>query len=59
MSVAITPYAKRLVNAAFDMPLAAGIEHERAVTIEAFATEDRVEGLRAFAEKRKPEFKGR
>ena len=59
LSVAITPYAKRLVNAAFDMPLAAGIEHERAVTIEAFATEDRVEGLRAFAEKRKPEFKGR
>lgn len=59
MSVAITPYAKRAVNLAFDLPLDAGLRAERALTIEAFATEDRVEGLRAFAEKRPPVFKGR
>ncbi len=58
MSVAITSYAKRAVNAAFELPLAEGILLERALTIEAFATEDRVEGLRAFAEKRPPVFKG-
>ncbi|MGP0067769.1 MAG: enoyl-CoA hydratase-related protein [Isosphaeraceae bacterium] len=59
MSVAITPYAKRAVNAAFEMPLAQGVEFERGLTIEAFATEDRVEGLRAFKEKRTPRFKAR
>ena len=59
MSVVITPYAKRAVNAAFELPLAEGIRHERALTIEAFATEDRVEGLRAFAKKRPPVFKGK
>jgi enoyl-CoA hydratase/carnithine racemase len=59
MSTAITPYAKRLVNAAFELPLAEGIKEERKLIIEAFATEDRVEGLHAFKEKRAPEFKGR
>jgi enoyl-CoA hydratase len=59
MSVAITPYAKRAVNAAFELPLERGTELERALTIEAFGTEDRVEGLRAFKEKRAPKFKGR
>ena len=59
MSVAITPYAKRAVNAAFEMPLAQGLEEERRLTIEAFATEDRMEGLRAFKEKRPPQFRGR
>jgi enoyl-CoA hydratase len=59
MSVAITPFAKRAVNAAFDMPLEQGIEYERRLTIEAFSKEDRMEGLRSFKEKRAPTFKGR
>jgi enoyl-CoA hydratase len=58
-SVAITPYAKRAVQAAFELPLAEGLLEERRLTVEAFATEDRIEGLRAFAEKRAPVFKGR
>lgn len=58
MSVAITPYAKRAVNGAFELPLAEGLLHERTLTIEAFACEDRIEGLRSFAEKRPPVFRG-
>jgi enoyl-CoA hydratase len=58
-SMAITPYAKKAVLAAYEASLSEGIEIEHRLTIEAFATEDRVEGLRAFAEKRQPAFKGR
>lgn len=58
-SVAITPFAKRAIKAADEHPLETGLEVERQLTIEAFATEDRMEGLRAFAEKREPNFKGR
>ena len=59
MSVAITPYAKRAVKAAAELPLEEGLKFEHRLTVEAFETEDRIEGLRAFAEKRKPDFKGR
>ena len=59
MSSAITPYAKRAVKAAFELPLAEGLTLEHRLTIEAFDTEDRFEGLRAFAEKRAPVFRGK
>ena len=39
--------------------LAAGLEQERRLYELAMATEDRVEGMQAFLEKRRPEFKGR
>ena len=58
-STAITPYAKRAVRAADDHPLREGLAIEHALTVEAFGTEDRIEGLRAFAEKREPRFRGR
>jgi enoyl-CoA hydratase/carnithine racemase len=51
--------AKQAVLAADDMPLTAGLAHERRLYELAMATEDRVEGMRAFLEKRRPEFRGR
>jgi enoyl-CoA hydratase/carnithine racemase len=50
---------KQAVLAADEMALSAGLEHERRLYELAMATEDRVEGMTAFVEKRKPEFKGR
>lgn len=51
--------AKQAVLAADEHPLSAGIDHERRLFELAMATEDRVEGMTAFLEKRKPQFKGR
>jgi enoyl-CoA hydratase/carnithine racemase len=51
--------AKQAVIAAEETGLAAGLEQERRLYELAMATEDRVEGMRAFLEKRKPEFRGR
>jgi enoyl-CoA hydratase/carnithine racemase len=51
--------AKQAVLAADEMPLAGGLEHERRLYELSMATEDRVEGMRAFLEKRRPEFQGR
>jgi enoyl-CoA hydratase/carnithine racemase len=51
--------AKQAVLAAEETPLAAGLDQERRLYELAMATEDRVEGMRAFLEKRKPDFKGR
>lgn len=51
--------AKQAVSAAFEMPLGAGLEHEKELFLAAFASEDGREGVRAFVEKRKPDFRGR
>ena len=51
--------AKQAVLAADETPLAAGLEQERRLFELAMATEDRVEGMTAFVEKRPPEFRGR
>jgi enoyl-CoA hydratase/carnithine racemase len=51
--------AKRAVRVAEDTGLAEGLQAERELFEEAMATEDRVEGMNAFLEKREPQFKGR
>ncbi len=50
---------KQSVRAAMEMPLGAGLEYERELFLAAFASEDGREGVAAFVEKRKPDFKGR
>ena len=50
---------KQAVLAAEETPLSAGLDHERRLYELAMATDDRVEGMNAFLEKRKPEFGGR
>jgi enoyl-CoA hydratase len=50
---------KEAVNKAFEMTLTEGIQHERKLFYTLFATDDQKEGMRAFVEKRKPDFKGR
>ncbi len=51
--------AKQAVLAADEMTLSAGLAHERRLYELAMATEDRVEGMQAFLEKRSPQFRGR
>jgi enoyl-CoA hydratase len=51
--------AKEAVNQAFETTLAAGLDAERKAFHLALSSEDAQEGLKAFTEKRKPEFKGR
>ena len=51
--------AKQAVLAAEETSMSAGLDHERRLYELAMATEDRVEGMTAFLEKRKPEFRGR
>lgn len=50
---------KRLVSRALEVPLHDGIDTERYVWGLLRDTEDRLEGRRAFAEKRKPNYRGR
>jgi enoyl-CoA hydratase len=51
--------AKEALNAAFETPLSAGLGVERKLFHLAHSTEDAKEGLAAFGEKRKPDFKGK
>jgi enoyl-CoA hydratase len=49
--------AKESINRAYEAPLAEGILFERRAFHALFATEDQKEGMAAFIEKRKPNFK--
>ena len=51
--------AKDAVRQAAELPLSAGLRHERQLLYLLFATEDRTEGMRAFLEKRPPAWRGR
>ncbi|MFL5919067.1 MAG: enoyl-CoA hydratase-related protein [Gaiellaceae bacterium] len=51
--------AKEAIDNAFEVPLSAGLELERRAFYLARASEDADEGLTAFTEKRRPDFKGR
>jgi len=51
--------AKEAVKAAYETPLEEGLEIERKNFYLLFATEDMREGMQAFIEKRKAEFKGK
>jgi enoyl-CoA hydratase len=51
--------AKESVNQALELPLAEGLAVERKNFYFLFATEDQKEGMRAFLEKRRAQFKGR
>jgi len=51
--------AKACVNEGMNTDLMSGLSYERKCFSLLFSTEDQKEGMRAFKEKRKPEFKGR
>jgi enoyl-CoA hydratase len=49
--------AKQAVNRAFETTLTEGVRYERAVFLPLFGTPDQQEGMAAFVEKRKPNFR--
>jgi enoyl-CoA hydratase len=51
--------AKEAVRLADELPLSAGLRHERRAFFALFASDDQGEGMAAFVEKRRPEWKGR
>lgn len=51
-------FAKEGVLKAFETTLAEGLEYERKLFYMLFATNDQKEGMRAFVEKRRPDFTG-
>lgn len=59
MSPLATRLAKEAVLQAFEQPLEAALHFERKNFYLLFASEDQKEGMNAFVEKRKPEWKGR
>lgn len=52
-------FAKRCVNAGMQLNLASALDYEAHCAALLVMSEDRIEGFKAFAEKRKPVYKGR
>ncbi len=59
MSLPSVLAGKEAVNAAFETSLAEGARFERRIFHSLFATADQKEGMKAFVEKRKPEWKNK
>ena len=59
MSLPSVLAAKEAVNRAFETSLAEGVAFERRIFHALFATEDQTEGMKAFVEKRKPQWKNK
>jgi enoyl-CoA hydratase/carnithine racemase len=59
LSMPIVMMAKESVNRAYEVTLSEGVRFERRLFHSMFATEDQKEGMAAFVEKRKPQFKDR
>ncbi len=59
LSQPIVMMAKECVNRAYETTLAEGVRFERRMFHSAFATEDKMEGMAAFMEKRTAQFKHR
>lgn len=51
--------AKESINRAFELSLSEGLAFERRSFVALFSTEDQREGMEAFLDKRKPQWKGR
>jgi enoyl-CoA hydratase len=51
--------AKEAIRQADELPLSAGLQHERRAFFLLFASDDQEEGMAAFVEKRPPQWKGR
>ena len=59
LSLPVVMMAKEAVNRAFETTLTEGVRFERRLFHSGFAIEDQKEGMAAFVEKRRPEFKNR
>ena len=51
--------AKRMINHSYESFLADGLAEEKQVFYNLFNSEDQKEGMQAFVEKRKPDWKGK
>jgi len=51
--------AKKMINQSYEQTLAEGLRLEKQEFYNLFATEDQKEGMKAFAEKRKPNWTGK
>jgi enoyl-CoA hydratase len=58
-SAPVVMMIKESINRAYETSLAEGVLYERRVFQSQFALEDQKEGMRAFLEKRKPNFKNK
>ena len=59
MSLPSVLAGKESVSAAFETSLAEGTRFERRIFHSLFATQDQKEGMKAFVEKRKPDWKNK